>query len=274
MTIHELREELQREKIEGRERPWGYRLLQRGPSIYLTWFFIKTPFTPNQITLSSIGIGVLGACLTASPAWETKLIGLALLYLNLLLDRVDGEVARYKKIYSLKGIYGDELNHLLIPPLFFICFAWGIAFTSGTFPPLFILAGGTIAAFMSIVIRVLHNIPYQIYLKKYVKRRDILAPATLETPQTIEGLRKDHAGTYAILRIAHQPQDFFITLCIFALTLLAERYLTSYHFFSPFTSWLLVGYALFLTLVTFETALKGMITITSRMQEIDSTVHA
>ena len=108
--IAQLRDILQREKLEGRERPWGYRLFQRGPSIYITWLLLRTPITPNAVTLLSILSGVGGAYLLLYPNWKVKLAALFLFYLNLLLDRVDGEIARYKKQFSLKGIYLDELN--------------------------------------------------------------------------------------------------------------------------------------------------------------------
>src|SRR3989344_7467067 len=119
-SIQELREKLQREKLEGRERPWGYRLLQRGPSIYITKLFLKTPITPNQLTLLSIAFGITGSIFVLGLTPASKLAGIFFLYLNLVFDRVDGEVARYKGIYSLKGIFLDELNHLLVPPLFFL----------------------------------------------------------------------------------------------------------------------------------------------------------
>ncbi len=265
-SIRELREKLQKEKLEGRERPWGYRRFQRGPSIFITRILLATIITPNQITLLSLASGLAGSlALLLSLAWQWKLAGMALLYLHLLLDRVDGEVARYKQIYSLEGIYLDEINHALIPPLFFFSLAWGIAETS-LIAPSFILAGGATAAFASMLLRITLNLPYQIFMKKYLKYHTLfpLPPSAVTT----RDIRAQHALLYPIAKVAHQFQDFFVTLVIFALAMISERLVTSYGFLYPFTAYLLVGYAVYLSFVVMENIGKGARTIEARMREL------
>lgn len=270
MTIHELREQLQREKIEGRERPWGYAWLQRGPSVYLTYLLIRIPITPNQLTVASIFLGIAGAAILLSPVWYIKLIGLFLLYIHLILDRVDGEVARYKQIYSLKGIYLDEVNHALVPPLFFLAAAWGVSNIS-IFHPLALIAAGGVAAIASILVRVTINLPYQIYMKKYVKHPDILPLSS--APETTGDMRARYSALYPVAKFIHQFQDFFVTLAVFALALIGERVLTPYGFLYPWTSYLIMGYALYLALIVIENIVKGMRTIESRMRELGETIH-
>src|SRR3990167_10269611 len=228
--IAQLRDILQREKLEGRERPWGYRLFQRGPSIYITWLLLRTPITPNAVTLLSILSGVGGAYLLLYPNWKVKLAALFLFYLNLLLDRVDGEVARYKKRFSLKGIYLDELNHYIIPPLFFLSLAWGLKDTTAYSESIILLAG-MLAGFSSILLRLTHNLPYGIFLKKYIKHRDIF-PLPPFSP-TISSIRANHSFLYPILRFLHQFQDFFLTIVFFAITLLMEQYAVKNGFLFP-----------------------------------------
>lgn len=266
-TIQELRELLQKEKLEGRERPWGYKTLQRGPSIYITRLLIGTPISPNVLTLLSIALGILGCIYLLSTDPWYKLLGLGLLYLNLIFDRVDGEVARYKKIYSLRGIFLDELNHLLIPPLFFLCFAYGL--TSITMlDPRIIIASGIISAIAAIVLRVIRNIPYQIFVKKYLKSPGIFnLPEKLET--TIK-LREKFSLSYNLLRIAHQFHDFLMITLVFALVLILEQMVLRDSFLYPATSAVFIIYTLFLAIIAVEEILKGILTIEGRISKLAS----
>jgi len=266
-SIKELRELTQKEKIESRERPWGYASLQRGPSVYLTWLLVRTPITPNMITLVSIACGAAGAIASSGVSWNAKITGLALIYLNLLLDRVDGEVARYKHAYSLRGIYLDELNHLFIPPLFFFALAWGLAQTSASIPPLILILCGIAAGFASILLRMTHNLPYQIFLKKYIKHRELF-PASMALP-SIANIRKEYSLVYPMVKIFHQFQDFFITVLAFSIVLIVERLWNPYYFLYPYSSYLLAIYAVYLWLIVFENIAKGLLTIAARMKELD-----
>lgn len=266
-SIQNLREITQKEKLENRERPWGYRLFQRGPSIFLTWLLVRTPLTPNTITLLSILSGLGGAYLLLCPAWYIKLLAIFFFYLHLVLDRVDGEVARYKKIFSLKGIYLDELNHYIIPSLFFLSLAWGLKDITA-YSESFMLLAGMWAGFASILLRLTHNIPYGIFLKKYAKHRDIFPFP--ETPVTISDIRATYSFLYPLFRCCHQFQDFFITILLFTVVLLGEQYIAPRVFLFPYTSLLLFGYAIYLPLIVFENIYKGVTTIEARMKESSS----
>lgn len=266
-SIQELRKNLQREKLEGRERPWGYRLFQRGPSIFLTWLLVRTPLTPNTITLLSILSGLGGAYFLLCPDWNIKLLAIFFFYLHLVLDRVDGEVARYKKQFSLKGIYLDEVNHYIVPPLFFLSLAWGLKDIT-TYSESFVLLTGIWAGFASILLRLTHNIPYGIFLKKYAKHRDIFPFP--EIPATISDMRQVHSVLYPLFRFCHQFHDFFLTLVLFTIALLIEQYAVRNGFLFPYTSLLLFGYAIYLPLIVLENIYKGVTTIEARMEEISS----
>ncbi len=264
-SVKELREQLQREKLENRERPWGYRLFQRGPSIYITRLLIPTPITPNMLSVFSILAGMYGACLLISPEWYIKLFALFFFYLHLILDRVDGEIARYKKIFSLKGIYLDELNHLIVPPLFFMALAIGLK-DSTVFAELFILGAGILAAFASVFLRVTHNLPYGIFLKKYVKHRDVFILPANST--STADMRRTYAPIYPLAKFFHQFQDFFITLTIFIIALLLEHFTAPDAFLFPYTTLLLLLYAPYLSLLVLENIIKGLRTIENKIQNL------
>lgn len=265
--ISELREVTQKEKLENRERPWGYRWFQRGPSIYVTWLLLRTPITPNAVTLLSILSGLGGAYLLLCPTWKFKLIALFLFYLNLLLDRVDGELARYKKQFSLKGIYLDELNHYIIPLLFFLSLAWGLKDATIYHESLVLLAGMW-AGFAIILLRLTHNLSYGIFLKKYIKHSDIFSlPAS---PPSVADFRKEYSLLHTLLRFLHQFQDFFIIIILFAFALGMEHYITLNTFLFPYVSLLLFWYAIYLPLIVIENIIKGILTIESRIKELSS----
>ena len=216
----------------------------------------------------SILSGLYGAYLLISPEWYIKLFALFFFYLHLILDRVDGEIARYKKIFSLKGIYLDELNHLIVPPLFFMALAIGLK-DSTVFAELFILGAGTLAAFASIFLRVTHNLPYGIFLKKYVKHRDVfILPAN---PASIADIRTSHSLLYPFIKLFHQFQDFFVTLAVFAVALVLEHLTAPDAFLFPYTTLLLPLYAIYLSLIVLENILKGLHMIENRMHEIYET---
>lgn len=71
--------------------------------------------TPNIVSVFMIILGVMGALLVFSEDLWMQLGGITLVYGSFLLDKVDGEIARYKKLFSLRGIYLDEVYHVLVP---------------------------------------------------------------------------------------------------------------------------------------------------------------
>ena len=57
-----------------------------------------------------------GALLLAAPRLAVNLTGFMLLYLSFLLDKVDGEIARYRRVESPRAILLDRFHHLAIEP--------------------------------------------------------------------------------------------------------------------------------------------------------------
>lgn len=81
-------------------------------SAYTTWFFIKTPITPNQISLLSALVYLAGLAVLFSPSYYITLLAPALYFLSIVLDGSDGEVARYKKMGSkFGGSYVEPVSH-------------------------------------------------------------------------------------------------------------------------------------------------------------------
>jgi phosphatidylglycerophosphate synthase len=268
-SIQELREMLQKEKVapQGWRRPLGYYALQRFPSIYITRFLLPTPLTPNQITVIGFFIGLIGCVFVLQWAWHLKLIGIGLLYLNVLFDKVDGELARYKKIYSLKGIYLDYVNHFLIPPLFLLALTFGLLPFSLIHPTVLLLAGIAAACAM-ILLRIQQNLAEILYVKKYVPNRDRLSlPETLQDSAAF-AIKQQHPVAAMLLWLFHHVQEHFLHLFCFTLALVIERYMRADFIFHPLMSWLLLVLGIALPLMVVENIIKGWVGIESRIAEI------
>ncbi|OLT30233.1 transferase [Actinomadura sp. CNU-125] len=97
------------------EEHWAGRLYMRALSPYFAWLAMRLGFSPNQLTylmmLSGIAAGVV-VSLPLSPLW-TAVGGAVLIQIYLLLDCVDGEVARYLRQTSVAGVFLDRIGHYL-----------------------------------------------------------------------------------------------------------------------------------------------------------------
>jgi len=98
------------------------RHISRAISIRL----VRTPLTPNQITLIGVTIGMAGAWLLAQPGYFYQLIGAFLFLFCVIVDGVDGEVARLKLKESIFGHYLDIITDNLVHVAVFVGIAYGL----------------------------------------------------------------------------------------------------------------------------------------------------
>ena len=73
-------------------------------------FAAKLGVTPNQVTLASVLISLVGIGLLATGGLTLSLIGLAVLHGGLVLDMVDGDLARLTGKASIRGEFADALG--------------------------------------------------------------------------------------------------------------------------------------------------------------------
>ncbi|MCS0638019.1 CDP-alcohol phosphatidyltransferase family protein [Streptomyces sp. LP05-1] len=92
---------------------WGGRLYMREISLRVTRLLVTTRVTPNQLTYLMTLAGVLAAPALLVPGVWGAVLGVVAVQLYLLLDCVDGEVARWKKQFSLSGVYLDRVGAYL-----------------------------------------------------------------------------------------------------------------------------------------------------------------
>ena len=91
-------------------------VIDRRLSRPITRLVLDWPVTPSQITLASLLVGLLGAIGLATVSYTTRIAGLLALVASIVLDCVDGEVARARLEQSAAGarldVMGDYLVHL------------------------------------------------------------------------------------------------------------------------------------------------------------------
>jgi phosphatidylglycerophosphate synthase len=125
-----------------------FGFFERQGSLPISWFLVQTPVSANQITVVWWAVGILGALLLSTGQYFLALPGALLFLLVLILDDVDGEVARYKKTQSLVGVYLDLVGHNVVKSALFVGMSLGCY---GTQPALWIIFLG-ISASLTLVI--------------------------------------------------------------------------------------------------------------------------
>ncbi|NGN62412.1 CDP-alcohol phosphatidyltransferase family protein [Streptomyces sp. A7024] len=88
---------------------WGGRLYMREISLRVDRHLVNTKVTPNQVTYVMTVVSVLAAPALLVPGLAGALLGVLMAQLYLLFDCVDGELARWKKQYSMAGVYLDRV---------------------------------------------------------------------------------------------------------------------------------------------------------------------
>jgi hypothetical protein len=193
-----------------------YTLL-RDLSIYVTWALLHTPISANQVTLLSIMFGLAGVALVALGSPLFGLLGCGLVWGYILLDKVDGEVARYRRAQSLRGILLDEIGHLMIKPLLFAGLAIHVYMSTGSVAALLL---GYVPALQVGWARVLVNLPYRIFSKKAVVQPiPPVQPADLA--RAALGKRLDRAGA-PLFKLLRLFQNFYWTLGLIMLACLLD----------------------------------------------------
>lgn len=80
----------------------------------VTWRLLPTGVAPNTVTVVSLLVGLLTAVLCGIGGWPLLVVAAVLLQVSLVLDCVDGEIARYTRRFSPLGAWldvtGDRLK--------------------------------------------------------------------------------------------------------------------------------------------------------------------
>ncbi|WP_197085066.1 CDP-alcohol phosphatidyltransferase family protein [Saccharothrix sp. ST-888] len=93
---------------------WAGRWYMRKISLRITRVLsTMTAITPNGLTYLMMFTGVLAGAALVLPGIAGAVLGAFLIQVYLLLDCVDGEVARWRRQTSLTGVYLDRVGHYM-----------------------------------------------------------------------------------------------------------------------------------------------------------------
>jgi len=92
-----------------------------------TWAAVRLRVSPNQITLISFAIGLLSAYEFSRGDFWSIFTGAILLQLSIIVDCVDGELARYTRKFSQLGAWLDAITDRIKEYLVFFGLAFGAA---------------------------------------------------------------------------------------------------------------------------------------------------
>src|SRR5262249_53801022 len=128
------------------------RWVDRRLSWRISYLLARTRVTPNQVTIVSATIGLVGASLFAVPGYWERLVGAVLFLVSTTVDGVDGELARLKFAESRVGARLDTLTDNLVHLVLFGAIMTGCYRASGSraYVALFaILLGGFVLCAIS-----------------------------------------------------------------------------------------------------------------------------
>ena len=92
-----------------------------------TWAAVRLKMTPNQVTLISFAVGLYSAYQFSVGTFWSIFAGAVLLQLSIIIDCVDGELARYTRQFSELGAWLDAITDRIKEYLVFFGLAYGAA---------------------------------------------------------------------------------------------------------------------------------------------------
>jgi len=92
-----------------------------------TWLAVRLKMTPNQVTLISFAVGLYSAYQFSQGTFWSIFAGAVLLQLSIIIDCVDGELARYTRQFSQLGAWLDAITDRIKEYLVFFALAYGAA---------------------------------------------------------------------------------------------------------------------------------------------------
>lgn len=111
---------------------------------------VRTPITPNQVSILTLILALTGAGLLATGADAHQTWGAGLFALARFLDHFDGELARQSGRTSKLGYYLDYVVGGLSYAALFFCMGWGFKETNLGWWSVAIGCGGAGAALISL----------------------------------------------------------------------------------------------------------------------------
>lgn len=166
-SIKELRKICQNPEEYHNPKSYFDNKIWRSFSIYITRLLIPTSVTPNHVTFFMIFWGFLVGFLFSLGTYWYMLLGAIALEFLYALDAIDGELARYKKMMSLNGVFLDLVAHLTNIAVPFIGVTIGLYRIN---PSLYTVLVGLSASVFSVFCLNIQPIKHHIIFKELIKQ--------------------------------------------------------------------------------------------------------
>ncbi|MEK6949739.1 MAG: hypothetical protein AABX34_05935 [Nanoarchaeota archaeon] len=125
-SIRELRKICQTKK-----QPLYMKLVSMKISIYITKALLYTKISADYVTIAMIILLIAGSVLMSLGSLWAILSGILIIHLTVILDNVNGEVARYRKEDGRIGTFLEQVYHNLAVPFLFFGLAFGVFLKTG-----------------------------------------------------------------------------------------------------------------------------------------------
>ncbi|MBC8283982.1 MAG: CDP-alcohol phosphatidyltransferase family protein, partial [Nitrospinae bacterium] len=144
------------------------------------WYFFNgwivrllysTPVTPNQITVLSLVLGLLSVGFYVSGRSDALVWGAVFLYGKVVLDNVDGNLARVRGTSSRFGRFLDSIADFLVTVLVYIAISFYLVEESGDAAFWFLGMFGLLVCFMQSTFFVFYLVSYTSRVGSYEKNR-------------------------------------------------------------------------------------------------------
>jgi len=138
---------------------------------WLVRMLYSTPITPNQITIFSFFVGLLSAGFYVSGRSDSLVWGAIFLYGKVLLDNIDGNLARVRGTSSRVGRFLDSLTDFLVTVMIYIGISFYLVRTTGDNGFWVLGFFGLLTCFMQSTFFVFYLVSYTSRVGSYDKNR-------------------------------------------------------------------------------------------------------
>jgi len=132
-----------RKICQSKKQPLYMRLVSMRISIYITKLLLYTKISADYVTISMIIFLIIGSVLMAFGDLWMLFIGIMVIHSTIILDNVNGEVARYNKEDGIIGTFLEQIYHNLAIPFIFFSLSLGVFMETGS---IILLVFGFLAA--------------------------------------------------------------------------------------------------------------------------------
>lgn len=115
-----------RKICQSKKQPLYMRLVSMKISIYITKLLLYAKISADYVTMSMMAFIIAGSVLMAFGDLWMVLIGILIIHFTIILDNVNGEVARYNKEDGIIGTFLEQVYHNLAIPFIFFSLSFGV----------------------------------------------------------------------------------------------------------------------------------------------------